>query len=325
MADQETWKAEAQYTRSGEFADAVFGVSYFDGQVSTVLVIPPFEFPFPSEPDHINAYGYLQFATRPGMPLVQVGLSYDDLSSQFGNQSELNPKLGIFWSPTESISFRAAAFRVLKRNIGSDQGLEPTQLAGFNQFFDDSNGSVSEGAGLAADFTFSDSVSAGIQLTRRNLEAPFLFQDGSTVFQSQREDTAGGHLYWLPSEHISLAFEPRYQNFEFGVNFDRMRLTELPVSLRYFSPTGWRLGLTTTMVDQDGEFDGPLAVEAGSNSFVLVDAIVSYRLPRRMGTISLEGTNLLDEEFQFQEIDQDFFSPRYVPEMQVRLRLSLSF
>jgi hypothetical protein len=79
------------------------------------------------------------------------------------------------------------------------------------------------------------------------------------------------------------------------------------------------------MVEQDGEFDGPVAVEPGSDSFLVVDAIVSYRLPRRMGTISLEGTNLLDEEFQFQEIDQSFFSPRYVPELQVRLRLSLSF
>ena len=95
--------------------------------------------------------------------------------------------------------------------------------------------------------------------------------------------------------------------------------------MRYFSPMGWRLGLTGTMVEQDGEFDGPLGVETGSDSFFLVDAIVSYRLPRRMGTISLEGTNLLDEEFQFQEIDQAFFSPRYVPEMQIRLRLSFSF
>jgi hypothetical protein len=44
-----------------------------------------------------------------------------------------------------------------------------------------------------------------------------------------------------------------------------------------------------------------------------------------LGTISLEGTNLLNEEFQFQEIAHGVLHPRYVPEAQVRLRFSLSF
>jgi hypothetical protein len=36
-------------------------------------------------------------------------------------------------------TLRAAAFRVLKRTLITDQTLEPTQVAGFNQFFDDAN------------------------------------------------------------------------------------------------------------------------------------------------------------------------------------------
>ena len=325
LADEETWKAEVQYMRSSEFADVIFGVGYFDGEVSTTFVSPPFELPFPSEPDHINAYGYVQFGARPGMPLVQMGFSYDDLSSVFGDQSELNPKLGILWNPSKRVGLRASAFRALRRSVGSDQGLEPTQLAGFNQFFDDANGTISEGFGVAGDFALSDSMSTGVQLTRRNLKEPFIFEDGSTVFQSQREDTASAYFYWLPSEHVSITFEPRYQDFEHGVGFDRMQLTELPVSLRYFSPSGWHFGMTVTAVNQDGEFDGSTGVEPGSDGFWLLDGIVAYRLPRRAGTISLEGTNLFDEEFQFQEIDQAIFSPRFVPETQIRLRFSVSF
>jgi hypothetical protein len=47
-------------------------------------------------------------------------------------------------------------------------------------------------------------------------------------------------------------------------------------------------------------------------------------LPDRRGTISLQGNNLLDEEFRFQEIDQEV-QPRYIPEPQLLLRFSLSF
>jgi outer membrane receptor protein involved in Fe transport len=136
---------------------------------------------------------------------------------------------------------------------------------------------------------------------------------------------ASGYVYWLPTDHLSVAFEPRYHDFELGDSFDQMRLTELPLSLRYFSPAGWRFGLTATAVEQDGEFDDPFGgVFPGSDSFWLLDAIVAYRFPRRMGTISLEGTNLLDEEFQFQETDLSLL-PRYIPEAQVRLRFSLNF
>jgi outer membrane receptor protein involved in Fe transport len=266
----------------------------------------------------------VQFEPRLGWPLLQVGLSFDDFTSELGNQSELNPKFGLIWKLSNWLTIRAAAFRVLKRQIGSDQGLEPTQLAGFNQFFDDSNGTISKGVGLAGDFAIQDGLSAGIQLSRRDLSAPFLLAD-TVIYQGQREDSVSGYLYWLPSDRISVAFEPSYLDFEHGASFDQMRLTELPLSVRYIAPKGWRFGLTATAVEQDGEFDGPTGVESGSDNFWLLDAIVTYRLPRRTGTISLEGTNLLNEEFQFQEVDVAVLYPRYVPEAQIRLRFSLSF
>jgi hypothetical protein len=85
------------------------------------------------------------------------------------------------------------------------------------------------------------------------------------------------------------------------------------------------MGLSVTGIMQSGVFDEPGGIDApGSDRFWQVDAMVAYRLPRRMGTISLQGTNLLDEKFRFQEIDQAVL-PRYVPEAQIRLRISLSF
>lgn len=324
LSDQDSWKAEVQYLASTAGLDVILGATYFEAESRDEFVTPLFTEVTQSTPSHVNAYGYVLFPASAGYPHVQLGVSYDDLrSEEIGNQEELNPKLGLTWKVADAVTLRAAAFRVLKRRINSDQGLEPTQLAGINQFYDDPNGTVSEGGGLAADFALRADVQAGLQFTRRNLDAPFDLA-GEVFFQQRTEKAASGYLYWLPTSRFSVSIEPRYQEFDGGTLFDTMDLTEVPLSVRYFSPSGLWMGVSVTGVKQSGEFDTPAGVVAGSDDFVLLDAIVAYRLPRRMGTISLQGNNLLDEQFQFQEIDQTVL-PRYVPERQVLLRFSLSF
>jgi Tfp pilus assembly protein PilF len=321
---QKSWKAEMQYLISRGALDVILGAGYFEGDSSETFDTPFFVDASDSSPDHLNAYGYFYFPTGIGLPQLQLGVSYDDLSSEVGDQQEVNPKLGLIWKLTDALTVRAAGFRVLKRRINSDQGLEQTQLAGINQFFDDANGTVSEGGGLAADFTFTPELLAGLQYTRRDLDVPFAVE-GEVIVQSQREETASGYVYWLPARNLSVSLEPRYQDFDGGEGFDQMELTEIPLSVRYFLSAGLWMGVSVTSVDQSGEFDGPGGeAVAGSDDFVLLDAIIAYRLPRRLGTISLQGRNLLDEEFQFQEFALGVL-PRYIPEAQYLLRLSISF
>jgi Tfp pilus assembly protein PilF len=323
VTDDDSWKAEAQFLTSLDGYDVILGGSYFEVDRRLDFITPFFSELTETTPRHVNAYGYVYFPTWAGLQ-VQLGASYDDFTSEVGKQDEVNPKLGLIWKAGEKVTLRAAGFRVLKRRINSDQGLEPTQLAGFNQFFDDRNGTVSEGGGLAADFTFTPTVLAGAQFTRRNLDAP-QFLDGEVMFSSQTEKVASGYFYWVPSKRLSMSLEPSFQDFDGGNAFDSMELTEVPLSLRYFHPSGIWMGLSVTGVKQHGEFDGPGGEAVpGSDDFVLLDAIIAYRLPRRMGTISLQGNNLLDEEFQFQEIDQ-VVQPRYIPESQLLLRFSISF
>ena len=64
---------------------------------------------------------------------------------------------------------RAAAFRVLKRTLVTDQTLEPTQVAGFNQFYDDVNGATSWRYGLGLDQKFGRDVFAGAEISKRGL------------------------------------------------------------------------------------------------------------------------------------------------------------
>ena len=229
------------------------------------------------------------------------------------------------WRISDFITLRAAGFRVVTRSINSDQGLEPTQIAGFNQFFDDQNGTESESGGLAADFRIFPTVYAGLEVTRRDLKVPFSDEIGEVFFDNHRQDTASGYLYWLPNDRLSVSLEPRYHEFETGTGFATMELTELPLSVKFVSPSGLWLGVSVTGVEQSGEFDGPIGASfLGPTALCWSMRSSPIACLACRGTISLEGTNLFDEEFQFQEIDQEVL-PRYVPESQFFLRASFNF
>ena len=325
VSDHESWKAELQYLAGGESMDVILGASYFTGQALDVFVSPPDSFPSKFDPRHFNVYGYMLYSMAENLPQIQLGLSYDDLSSDVGEQAEVNPKLGIMWRVSDSLTLRAGAFRSLKRRVNSDQGLEPTQVAGFNQLFDDRNGSVSEGVGLGADYAAESTIAAGVQGSYRNVKVPTFDGTGGIRFQHQRENVVSAYIHWLATEAISVAFDPRYQNLDGGSTFNEMELTELPLSIKYVAPVGVWLGVSVTGVDQSGVFSGPGGFPAeGADRFWVVDAIAAYRLPRRNGTLSVEGRNLFDKKFQFQEIDIEV-QPRYIPEAQWQLRFSLNF
>ena len=61
----------------------------------------------------------------------------------------------------------------MKRNLISDQTIEPTQVAGFNQFFDDAEGTDTWRYGIAVDQKFSAHVYAGTEFSKRDLKVPF--------------------------------------------------------------------------------------------------------------------------------------------------------
>ena len=50
------------------------------------------------------------------------------------------PKVGLQWNITDNLRLRLAWFENVKSALAANQTLEPTQVAGFNQLFDDING-----------------------------------------------------------------------------------------------------------------------------------------------------------------------------------------
>lgn len=82
--------------------------------------------------------------------------------------------------------------------------------------------------------------------------------------------------------------------------------------------------MTATYLNQDGEF---LAVDgdgfvSGEDDFWIVDAAVSYRLPKRYGFITVGATNLFDQEFNYFEVDVD--NPRIQPDRMFFVRVTLA-
>ena len=72
--------------------------------------------------------------------------------------------------------------------------------------------------------------------------------------------------------------------------------------------------LKGTYVDQSGSFErqGSLGTfEDGNDDFWLMDAAISYRLPKRYGILSIGVNNMFDEEFKYFDTDRN--NPRLQP------------
>ncbi len=146
---QNAVSVELQHLFRSRYFNLTSGAGYFDiseklRTMAGTILPPPFDFSsatLNTGVQHVNAYAYANI-NLPKSVIVTTGISFDYLKGDSvfipgGDQTQFNPKFGITWNPLPGTTLRAAAFRVLKRTLITDQTLEPTQVAGFNQFFDD--------------------------------------------------------------------------------------------------------------------------------------------------------------------------------------------
>jgi outer membrane receptor protein involved in Fe transport len=232
------------------------------------------------------------------------------------DENKFNPKFGISWNPVPNTTLRGAVFKTFKRTLVTNQTLEPTQVAGFNQFYDDFNATEAWVYGLAVDQKFPHNIYAGIEGTYRDMEVPFFDLDPVTfefVLDEDKWDEylARVYLYWTPHDWLALSAEYIYEDVE------RQDFTDIaieaethrfPLGVNFFHPSGFSCGLKATYYDQDGKYQAFTLGEPDKNSdenFWLVDAAINYRLPKRYGFITVGATNLLDEDFNYYDIDRN--------------------
>ena len=108
---------------------------------------------------------------------------------------------------------------------------------------------------------------------------------------------------------------------------EKVRTHRVPLTASYFLRSGFTANLTATWIDQEVTYPDPDVVGfstiTGDDQFWVLDGSIDYRLPRRLGVISLQVNNLLDEDFHFQDIDPE--NPEVLPERLVLGKFTLSF
>ena len=356
----EGYTAELQHLYQTDRVKLTSGAGYFDGESSgTIDALTTFTPPLipdtavtsrdKQDTDHFNAYVYAQIPALQSLNFT-VGASYDafdlrnteDLTVNGSalppeksnlKVNEFNPKFGVTWQATTDTTVRAAAFKTVKRSLVSNQTIEPTQVAGFNQFFDDPAGTRATRYGLAADHVFTTDLSSGLEYSWRDTEVTVVGSDLGDLDWDEQFGRA--YLYWTPHPQLSASAEYQYEQFDRDQAFTgefsatRVRTHKVPLGINYFHPNGLIGKLKATFIDQKGDFtSGPgfiagAPTEEKSDDFWLVDAAVGYRLPKRRGIVSVGVTNLFDESFNF--VDTDPFNPRVYPERLVFGRFTLAF
>lgn len=297
---------------------------------------PPFNgvcsFASPGAGDGRNVYLYGTSQVGPTL-LVTLGLSYDYMDDPPQKLETLNPKLGLVWQAGQGLRIRAAAFSAVKRFLAIDQTLEPTQIAGFPQFYDDFNVTHSRVVAAGADLQLASNVAGVVETSRRKVTFRGIEFPANVAKDDPREENlVTAKLNWFPTRNLSLALA--YKLHDYGGELmpqdsspTVLRTTEIPISL-VATAGAFLAELTATNVSQHLRRRPGVTAPTGDDRFTVVDAAVRFRLPARKGTISLEVRNLFDQEFFFHDtsfINVGVVLPRYVPTRTVFLSGSLSF
>jgi outer membrane receptor protein involved in Fe transport len=283
-----------------------------------------------------NAYVYGQL----GQPLrarLMVGLSVDHVENRdatgLREDTKVNPKLGTVLPLGSDTSLRFAAFRGMKRLPAVNASIEPTQVAGFNQTFDDLNRTRFWRYGAALDRVWGKRLFAGLELTRRDLSVPDAVITGDDEDRTEWLHRAYGS--WLLSSRVAAGVEYLVERLErksippggpFFVPAD-IDTRSLPLTLSYHAPAGFFARSRVSFVHQDIRSRNDFGAEQRQRErFSVVDLSMGMRLPGRSGMASLEVNNVFDENFVYRDTAFEGLPrvPLYAPERTIFARLQLS-
>ena len=344
--DDNGYQPEAQYIYRDDMFNVTAGGAYFvvdrDQKLNADLDDQEIA-NFDDRYDITDPRGYVYGNVNLPTPVVwTVGVSADDYQAEAIDARKVNPKLGVQWNVTDEVRLRAAAFQVVKGPLSTNRTLEPTQIAGFNQFFDDDPGAVSRRYGVGSDWKLDDNLFLGAEATWRYVDQQF-YTDSTLQDADQtnyREQTHRLYAYWAPSDRWALTGQFVYDRFS-AQNSVLTRDTSIPkkattysvpLGVRYFHPSGLFGGVGMTFVHQDLEraADNQTEFGEGDSNFTVLDAQIGYRLPKRFGIVTLQVANILDKSFKYQDDsyresqDSPSVGP-YIPQRQVMFYLTMNW
>ncbi len=339
--EEKGYTGEVQYLLQTSRLNLIAGAGYLDGDGTDVItfsdVSPPDILTLESNFQRTKFYLYSNIE-GPFHATLTLGASGDLYKGPLRDRDQFNPKLGLTWNLLPSTTLRMAALRTLtyaNENILLTQTIEPVQVAGFQQFFDDALGVDSKRYGIGIDQKFSRELLGGVEVSRRDMIFPSLdFNTGDVVDLEVDERLTRAYLYWTPhasvaatveyllersdSENIATPFGPLAPPFGPKITTHR-----LPLGLNFYHPWGLFAKVKGTYIHQRGSLQFmPFDFESVKSNFWIADAVIGYRLPKRKGIITIEAKNLFDEHFRFQDINLG--NPLIQPDRLISVKITLS-
>ncbi|MCU7929044.1 MAG: FecR domain-containing protein [Candidatus Thiodiazotropha sp. (ex Dulcina madagascariensis)] len=324
---------EAQLTGKREQTAWLTGVSH---QAEDVKSITEFVFttgcPFPScvnsfedEVSQTRLYGHFYYDASKVLSLMG-GLSFiKEKNIDDDSLNKVYPKVGLQVSPTTNGEIRLAAFRNRVSVILPSlyETLEPTQIFGFNQLYDDIELTDSWNYAVEYDYRFRHNLHAGISSVYREQETDIEVVDvsvqppsASTQTLEYDEMNASFWLNWTASSRWALGIEYSYDrnNLAKGIQNSntnilapdgilKLETHKVPASISFFHPLGFSTKLTATYYNQEGKFINKtgMVTQQGDDRGVIADLVFNYRFPKRRGSISLGINNLFDKPLNFED------------------------
>jgi tetratricopeptide (TPR) repeat protein/opacity protein-like surface antigen len=290
---------------------------------------------------HYNAYGYGYFKILPNLTFIGGG-SYDYMQgspifvtglNSTNQDNSFNPKFGLLYQPNPNTIIRLAAFKSMRPSFANFQTIEPTQVSGFNQFYDDFNQTAGWRYGAAVNQKFTKTLFAGVEGSYRKTDTPTInLVDGTQTENTNEWYQAIGYLNYAPHPWVALRASYQYDQVTNSLpsvaqtSAQQLHTSRLPLSAGFFHPSGFIANVTVTYWNQSGTFE-PLAAPVGTrvdgrDTFWLTDAMIGYRMPKRYGLITVGVRNLFDQKFRY--FNTDWANPLIQPDRLVFFKVTIA-
>jgi tetratricopeptide (TPR) repeat protein len=334
LARNEGYQAEAQYQRRNAHFNVIAGGGNYDIYVNRSNIDRNLTNDLVSSTakQHFNidrTNGYIYSNLNYGSSLTAtLGFSYDAYRERDFSVNQFNPKIGLQWNMADNLRLRLAWIEAVKAPLTANQTIEPTQVSGFNQLYDDINGTQSRRVGIGLDGHYRKRIFSGFEISTRDLQVPLFFQNRASL-NDQKEKLYRAYLYGLTDNKWAVKSEIQFEQFSREETITGPRTIDtlsIPINLSYFDFHGLFFSLTGTFVRQ--EIDRLEKVNNRVENFFLFDASLGYRLPNRRGIISLDARNIFDQSFLFRNLHfqtTEPINPIYLPTRTVFTRFTLNF
>ena len=257
-----------------------------------------------SHTQHTNAYWYNYLDLKPVQ--ITLGFSNDDydLSNSIGSSNQANYKFGFQIYITDNLLLRTARFRTLTRSLTTSQTIEPTHISGFNQFYEDQTATDAVNSAIGMDFV-GRSIKSGVEVVRRKLLIPGV-SNNNRIVEGQNENIYHAYNHYIFSNQLTAGLEWHYEEFDKEVTTTiannqpgQLKTSKFPVfvagNIHRFSGK-----FSMTYYDQDvATPDNNQRFSVEHDSFWIGDLNLDYKFTKRTGVISLNVSNVFEQEFKY--------------------------